>query len=146
MVQADRAFKANKAALNYYLGGGDPYSEAATEAHEAAQSWRQKKAGRDLLDPAEILRLKEQLLVIAPGSGVHPVLADKLPPYWLHPAMVGRFAPDPLFPPMDRVTIRHHFWGKRTRKFITQPVPDKLAHWPNHQNGTVSYVQGYKTF
>ena len=90
--------------------------------------------------------MKEQVLVLTPGLGLPPLLADKLLPYWENPAMAGRFGPDPLFPPLDRVTIQRRFWGKTTRRFIRQPVPKRLADRPNHINGEIAYVQGYKTW
>jgi hypothetical protein len=84
--------------------------------------------------------------VFSPGAGIPPVLANKLPAYWQNPAMAGKYAPDPLFPPLDRVQIQHRVWGKQTKRFIRKTVPDKLAHWPNHINGEIAYVQGYKTW
>lgn len=146
ITQADRAFKAEQARQQALWHGLNPIDAERQYQHELAQSQRQRKAGRYALDPSEIMRLNNQMLIFAFGAGLPPLLAEKLPNYWTNPAMAGRFAPDPLFPPLDRITLRHPRWGKQTRKFVRQPAPQKLAHWPNHISGEVAYVKGYKTW
>ncbi len=145
-AQQDRAFKAAQAAHDGLLGRVDPITAAHISNHERSQSMVGRKVGRDVLDLAEIMRLKNEIIVFAPGSGVPVALAQKLPPYWMNPAMAGRYGPDPLFPPLDSVTLRRRFWGSSKRKFIRKKVPAKLAHWPNHINGEVAYVKGYRTW
>ncbi len=146
MVQADRAHRAESVWHEAMWQGKNPMEAARTYQHERSQSTQQRQTGRYAIDPAELMRMKEQVLVLTPGLGLPPLLADKLLPYWENPAMAGRFAPDPLFPPLDRVTIRRRFWGKTTRRFIRQSVPEHLTDHPNHINGEIAYVQGYKTW
>jgi hypothetical protein len=146
MQQGDHNFKAEAMAFNALFEGHDPLRAAHDFCFEKELSTRRRKMGRYVLDPTEILSQKDKVLIVAPGAGVPPILADKLPPYWTNPAMAGRYGPDPLFPPLDRVTIRHPFWGKIRRKFIRKDVPSHLAHLPNHSNGEIAYVQGYKTW
>lgn len=142
----DRKFKAEMAAWNAYWHDMDMFEAARQFEHEALQSRQQRKESRLAIDPAELMRLKDQVLVLTPGMGLQPILAKKLPQYWTNPAMAGCYGPDPQFPPLDRVVIRRKIWGKTTRKFIRENVPDMLAHWPNHNNGEITYVQGYRTW
>ena len=146
VMQAAHRFRSKQAQLDALFSGADPLQAGDLRDHEHLQSQRQRKVGRYAIDPAEILRLKNEVLVISPGSGLPPILANKLPDYWTNPCMAGKYGPDPLFPPLDRVTTQGHFF-KRTRRFIRETVPEHLAHWPNHSsNGQIAYVQGYKTW
>lgn len=145
MAQGNHRLRAEQARLGVLFDGMDPLKAGHVSAHEHAQSQQRRKSGRYALDPAEILRLKNEVLVVSPGSGLPPLLADKLPAYWTNPAMAGRYGPDPLFPPLDRVSVQGRFF-KRTRRFIREDVPEHLAHWPNHANGRIAYVQGYRTW
>ena len=146
MEQADRAYKANTAAWGAFWHGEDMLASLSTIEHERMQSHQQRQTGRHAIDPAELMRLKDQVLIMTPGSGLQPVLAQKLPMYFDAVAMAGRYGPDPLFPPLDRVSIRRKFFGRTTRRFIRRSVPRHLAHWPNHINGEIAYVEGYRTW
>ncbi len=146
LIQADRRFKAETARLEALMQGGHILEAERQYQHEASQSQRRRRIGRSVLDPAELMRLSNQVLIFSPGAGIPPILAEKLPKYFLNPALAGKYAPDPLFPPLDRIQIQHSFWGKQTKRYIRKSVPEKLAHWPNHINGEIAYVQGYKTW
>ncbi len=146
MEQADRAFKANTAMWGAFWEDGDMVGSVSTIEHEAMQSQQQRQSGRYAIDPAELMRLKDQMLILTPGSGLQPVLAQKLTMYFDSAAMAGRFGPDPLFPPLDRVRIRRPLFERTTRRFIRRPVPKRFADWPNHVNGEIAYVQGYRTY
>ena len=146
MSQGAHAFQAETARLDALFEGGDPLRAEHINRYEEQLSSTQRQAGRHILDPAELLKLKDEVLVLSPGSGVPPVLAKKLPPYWQNPAMAGRYGPDPLFPPLDRVSVRHRLWGQVRRQFIHKSVPTHLSHLPNHINGKIAYVKGYKTW
>ncbi len=145
MAQTDRAHRADQATWEALWGERDLLDAELTYTHEVLQSQQQSQIGRYVIDPAELMRLKDNMLVLSPGQGLPPLLADKLPRYWENPMMAGRFGPDPLFPPMDRVTVQGR-WFKRTRRFVRQAVPEHLADWPNHINGQIAYVQGYRTW
>ncbi|MET1255261.1 type IV secretory system conjugative DNA transfer family protein [Aliikangiella maris] len=147
MAQADREFMAEKAWRDAMLRGEDVLEASESYHHQHTQSHQGRYTGRYLIDPAEIMRLKNEVIILSPGAGLPPILAQKLPNYWQNPAMAGRYAPDPLFPPLDSIKIkRKYFWGSKTRKFIRMQVPEKFAHWPNHVNGEIAYVQGYRTW
>lgn len=145
MAQADRAYRAGQATWEALWSGKDILDAVLTYEHELMQSQQQSQIGRYVIDPAELMRLKDKVLVLSPGQGLPPLLADKLPAYWENPAMAGLYGPDPLFPPLDRVTLQGR-WLRRTRRFVRQPVPVHLAHWPNHINGEIAYVEGYPTW
>ena len=147
MVQARHAHQAEEAALDRLYRGDDPIRSLDRYDYERAQSQRQRKMGRDLIDPAEMMSLKDQVLIVSPGSGVPPILADKLLPYWKSPAMAGRYGPDPAHASdLTRVTIPRRLLGSTQRKFIRRPAPAHLAHWPNHISGEIAYVRGFRTW
>lgn len=146
MAQADRAFRAQSATWQAYWQDMDMMEAERNYEHEVMQSQQHGKKSRYAIDPAELMRLKNEVLILTPGMGLQPILADKLLPYWENPAMAGRYGPDPLFPPLNRVIISRRFWGKTTRRFIREDVPAHLAHLPNHINGEIAYVKGYRTW
>lgn len=147
MVQARHAHQAEEAALDRLYRGDDLIRSLDRYDYERAQSQRQRKMGRDLIDPAEMMSLKDQVLIVSPGSGVPPILADKLLPYWKSPAMAGRYGPDPAHASdLTRVTIPRRLLGSTQRKFIRRPAPAHLAHWPNHISGEIAYVRGFRTW
>jgi len=146
MAQLDRAFRAQSATWQSYWQDMDMMEGVRNYEHETMQSQQHGKKSRYAIDPAELMRLKNEVLILTPGMGLQPILADKLLPYWENSAMAGRYGPDPLFPPLDRVIIHRWFWGKTTRRFIREDVPAHLAHLPNHINGEIAYVQGHRTW
>lgn len=145
-AQAAHIYQAEKSWRDGLLSGADIRQMMHEVGHEMEQSGRGTKTGRDAIDPAEALRLpKDKVLILAPGMGVQPIIADKLPDYWLNPMMAGRFAPDPLHPPTDRVTVSNRWRIRRTRRFIKQPCPSHLARMPQHRNtGQIHFVEGYR--
>ncbi|VAW44563.1 hypothetical protein MNBD_GAMMA03-673 [hydrothermal vent metagenome] len=146
MEQADRRFKAEAIMKKVLFEGEDPIEAAKIYQHEISQSYQQKQIGRDAIDPAELMRFQNEVVILTPSLGLDPIVAQKLPFYWLNRAMAGRYAPDPLHPPLDSVTIQRRYFGSTTRRFIRQPVPEHLAHMPNHISGEIFYVQGFKTW
>lgn len=145
LMQADRTNQANKTMLEALYNGHDPLSAHASHQHEKNQSAQQGKAGRYVVDPSEVMRASDKVFVLSPGTGGHSFMADKMPLYINHPSTAGCFAPDPLFPPLDRVVTQGQFL-KRSRRFIREEVPSHLAHLPNHINGEIAYVKGFKTW
>lgn len=146
MAQGDRRRKAKQAWHDSLWNGADPVAASRTYHHEMNQSRQQRQVTRDAMDANEFMRLTNQVVVFTPRLGLPAIVAEKMPNYWQNRAMAGKYGPDPMHPPMDRVNIQGRFFGTITRKFIRQSVPDKLAHMPNHINGEVCYVEGFKTF
>ncbi len=146
MAQGDRRRRAEKAWYDSLWKGEDPITASYTYHHEISQSRQQRQVTRDVIDANELMRLTNQVVVFTPGLGLPVIIADKLPNYWKNPAMAGKYGVDPLFPPLDSVEIARRFLWSARRNFIRQSVPAALADMPNHINGEVCYVEGFKTF
>lgn len=146
MAQADRWHKADQAVRQMLFEGLDPQEARRLYQHEFSQSQQQRQTGRYAIDPAELMRLKNEVLILVPTLGMNPILAQKLLPYWENYAVAGRYAPNPYFPPNDRVKIQRKRFGSTTRRFMRKPVPNGLAERPNHISGEIFYIDGFKTW
>ena len=79
------------------------------------------------------------------------IMCDDLPgplyaqraPYWTKEWMAGHYHPNPYHPPLDSVSVATR-WGLRTRRIITEAVPNEYAHLPQYAGGLWSYVEGFK--
>ncbi len=68
----------------------------------------------------------------------------KLPyAYYTCQSFNGLWLPNPYHPPLDQVKLPGIF-GSKTHAVITAPTPPELSQYPQLQNGSVSYVQGFK--
>ncbi len=142
LQQMRDAHQAQAAALGL-LDGADPLLAGLQAGYYERASRHRTKQHRLLRTPAEVMNTPEsrQYLFIS-GLDVPPLYAEKYP-YWTQRDMAGAFLANPYHPPVDRVTIATRL-GKRTRRVITERVPDSLAHWPQYKNGLWSYVKGYR--
>lgn len=125
------------------LGGADPFEAAYDYAHYRRNAENRVKQARALLTPDEVLALPEdhQVLFIS-GKNLKPILASKHP-YFTRREMAGRYLANPYHPPLDSVPIATRF-GSRRVPVITAPVPRDLARFPQHRDGTRSYVKGFE--
>lgn len=125
------------------MEGGDPFQAAYDFAHFQRAAQHRSVQARQLMTPDEVLALgeDEQILFIS-GKNLKPILANKYP-YYTRREMAGLYLPNPHHPPVDRVRIQTLF-GKRWRRVISEPVPQALASFPQYQDGTLSYVEGFK--
>lgn len=141
-LQAELKHKKSQAAQNI-LNGGDPFADIMNIAREASAADVKLKQSRKLMTPSEILSLPEdQQLIFISGKDIPPILANKYP-YYQRPEMAGLFLPNPYHPPIDHVPVPKHF-GSKTAKIIREPVPRKYASFPQYQDGSWAYVEGYK--
>lgn len=141
-LQTELKHKKTQAARNI-LNGGDPFADVMNIAREASAADVKLKQSRKLMTPSEILSLPEdQQLIFISGKDIPPILANKYP-YYQRPEMAGQFLPNPYHPPTDRVQVPKRF-GSKTAKIIREPVPTKYASFPQYQDGSWSYVEGYK--
>ena len=85
---------------------------------------------------------EDRQILFVSGKNLKPIYAERHP-YFLRPEMAGRFLPNPYHPPQDIVTIPSQR-GPRVHKVVREPVPAALAHLPQYQDGTWSYVEGYR--
>ena len=123
--------------------GDDPFEAAHEFAHFTRNAQERTKQARRLMTPDEILAMPEdrQILFIS-GKNLPPVYAWKYP-YYSRREMAGLYLPNPYHPPLDSVSVATRFGTKRV-PVITEPVPSKYAAFPQYQNGTWSYVKGYR--
>jgi len=124
-------------------GGADPFAAACDVRHFAESETRRTKQARALMTPDEILALPEdrQLLFVS-GKNLRPLLAWKYP-YFTRAEMAGLYLPNPYHPPADTVPVRTR-WGSAWRPVVTAPLPKRLAAFPQHRDGTLRYVRGFK--
>lgn len=125
------------------LAGGDPLTAGHGIAHFARAAAHRTAQARALMTPDEVLNMpeNEQILFIS-GLGLAPVRANKQP-YFTRREMAGGYLPNPYHPPHDRVPVAGR-WGRKWARVIRESVPRHLAHWPQHQSGVWSYVDGYR--
>ncbi|MFN3224725.1 MAG: type IV secretory system conjugative DNA transfer family protein [Hyphomicrobiales bacterium] len=128
------------------LDGADPMSAAHRIAQAEAAANHRSKQTRQLISADEVLRLAEdeQVLFIS-GLNLPPIRANKYP-YFSRQArgqMAGRHLNNPYHPPADKVLTQGRF-GSTMRLIITEEVPAVLRDFPQHQDGSWSYVEGYR--
>jgi len=89
------------------------------------------KQHRALLNPDEILNLPSGKMLLFADNLPGPILADRRP-YFDERFMAARYFPNPYHPPADRVSVRTR-WGRRVRRVVTAPVPDRFADYPQYR-------------
>lgn len=141
--QAEARRHKRQAFARAFVGGGDPFAAACDVRHFADSETRRTKQARALMTPDEILALPEdrQLLFVS-GKNLRPLLAWKYP-YFTRAEMAGLYLPNPYHPPADAVPVRTR-WGSAWRPVVTAPLPKRLAAFPQHRDGTLRYVRGFK--
>lgn len=125
------------------MNGDDPFQAMYDMRHFESAAQNRTKQARPLMTPDEILAMPEdrQILFVS-GKSLKPIYAERHA-YWTRPELAGRFLPNPYHPPLDAVTIPSRR-GPRTLRVIREPVPAAFAHLPQYQDGTWSYVEGYR--
>lgn len=130
--QQRRAAYARDAALtSLILDEADPFAAAETVRLQADLAVHRTKQHRALLSPDEILNLDARKMLLFADNLPGPILADRRP-YFEERFMAGRYFPNPFHPPVDRVAVRTR-WGRRVRRVITAPAPDRLKDYPQYR-------------
>jgi type IV secretion system protein VirD4 len=142
VLEQDAARRNRARVVTEVMNGGDPFSAGLSYAQFTRAAKHRTKQARALMTPDEVLNMREheQVLFVS-GLGVAPIRAEKHP-YFTRPEMAGAYLPNPFHPPYDRVPIAGHWRG--SAQVIRERVPPHLAHWPQHQTGEWSYVEGYR--
>ncbi len=130
-------------AMQRFMMGEDPFAAVFDAAHYAKTEKLRTKQARKLMTEDEILSMPEdrQIIFIA-GKNLPPLYAHKYP-YFTLPEMAGLYLPNPYHPPYDAVPIAGG-WRTKMARVIREPVPKKFESFPQFQNGTWAYVEGYK--
>lgn len=130
-------------AMKKLMTGDDPISAGLDYVHNRNVEGLRTKQARQLMTPDEILAMPEdkQILFIS-GKDLKPIYASKFP-YFKRKEMAGLYLPNPFHPPIDRVAVMT--WrGSRWARVIRERVPQKFASFPQYQDGSHVYVEGYK--
>lgn len=134
----ERALHEKRRAAQALFQSGDPFKAAIEMRHHARMAEIPARKQRPLKSPDEVRGLPPGKQIIFADGLAHPILADRLA-YYEMPFMAGRYHPNPYFPPETRVQImtpRGPVW----RPVVTEPVPQRFAHYPQYQDGTWSYI------
>lgn len=143
MLEQDAARTKVAHLINEVFAGGDPFAAGFGIAQYARAVKHRTKQPRAMMTPDETLNMPEdQQILLISGLGLPPVRANKRP-YFTRPEMAGGYLPNPYHPPRDRVSIVGR-WGRQWARVMTQSVPAHLAHWPQHQSGAWSFIEGYR--
>ena len=135
-VEAARQARMNMA--QSVMRGGNPFQSAFDIAHKSRLAAIPKTVGRPVRTIDEVLGMPDDKMVMFADGLPNPLWADRKA-YYDQPQMVGRFHPNPFFPPDTHVQVmtpRGPLW----RSVITEPVPRQFAHYPQYQDGTWSYI------
>ena len=89
--------------------------------------------------PEEVMNLGSDRAVFLHEDVKYPILLDRKP-YWTQRHLAGLYLPNSYHPPLDRVTVQTR-WGQRTRRVITEQVPERFAHLPQYRDGVWSRVE-----
>ena len=142
-LQQEGARRRKWETIGRVMNGDDPFVAAYDYAHYRRSAGHRAKQARKLMTPEEILALPEDKAIhFIAGKSLKPVLAHKYP-YFSRREMAGLYLPNPHHPPLDSVRIATRF-GTRRAAVVTEPVPPELAGFPQHRDGTWSYVKGYR--
>ncbi|MEQ8328105.1 MAG: type IV secretory system conjugative DNA transfer family protein [Parvibaculum sp.] len=125
------------------LFGGDAFGQAFDYAHFKRNAEHRTKQGRPLLMPEEVFALPEnrQVLFIS-GLDVNPILGEKYP-YFERRENAGRYLPNPMHRPADRVRIKT-WLGHKWARVIDEPVPADWTGFPQYRDGRALHVEGHR--
>ncbi|MBU1210178.1 MAG: type IV secretory system conjugative DNA transfer family protein [Alphaproteobacteria bacterium] len=130
-------------AMQRFMQGEDPFAAAFEVAHFARAARIKTKQARKLMTEEEILAMPEdRQIIFISGKDLKPVFAQKFP-YFTRSEMAGLYLPNPYHPPTDSVPVVT--WrGTRRFRVIRERAPHEFASYPQFQNGSWAYVEGYK--
>lgn len=142
-AQQEEARRKQWDAFQRFMRGEDPFASGYDFSHFGNAAHNRSKMQRPLMTPDEIMAMPEdRAIAFVSGLDLPPIYINKYP-YYERKDLRGLWLPNPMHPPIDRVTLPG-FWGTRTVRVLTEDVPAHLASFPQHQSGTVSYVEGFR--
>ncbi|MEM9972093.1 MAG: type IV secretory system conjugative DNA transfer family protein [Pseudomonadota bacterium] len=134
-----RAEHARANALASLMAGGDPIQASLALSQQGFEAEHQTKQHRQLRLPEEVMNTPSDRAYFFHEDVPYPIFLERQP-YWEQRDLAGRFHPNPYHPPMDRVQVRTA-WGMRSRDVVTEPVPERYAHYPQYRGGLWSRVE-----
>lgn len=135
----ERAVHARNEAMRTLFGGGDPLQAGLSIAHQSFMAQHQSKQQRQLMFPDEVMNMDAQRAIYIHEEVKGPISLER-EPYFARRNLSGRFLPNPYHPPTDCVSVQIR-WGKRTRRVITEPVPERFAEFPQYRDGFWTRVE-----
>ncbi|AZV79061.1 hypothetical protein EBB79_15065 [Parasedimentitalea marina] len=117
----------------------DPLQAGFALSHHSLAAEHQTKQHRQLRQPEEIINTPTDRAYLFHEDVPFPIELDRRP-YWTDRALTGLYHPNPYHPPLDRVSVQTR-WGQRTRRVITEPVPQRFAHLPQYRSDQWSRVK-----
>lgn len=140
-VQQSDAGRLSQHAATSVMRGSDYVSAYSDLKHFRSSAKHKEKQARMLLDPAEIMKLKQSAIIaFYAGSGSNPALGHWIN-YFDRKDFDGLYLNDKKH--SDFVSVRSIF-GKRKAGIIEEPVPEKFAHLPQYADGTWRFVEGLR--
>lgn len=136
----ERAHHARNEAMRALLSGGDLLQAGLGMAHQSYEAAHQSKQQREVRTIDEIMNMPSNKAYLFHEDVEYPIEVDRVP-YMDRRDLAGLYHPNPMHPPLDRVAVQTR-WGKRTRRVITEPVPQRFAHFPQYRAGLWSRVKG----
>jgi len=138
-TQSLRASHAKRQALHAVMNGQDPFAAALQCHQQSLEASTMRKQQRLLRTPDEVLNMPGDKQFIFTDGIPHPIYADRKP-YYEQVFMRGRYHPNPYHPPAGKVRVK--MWmGHSWRKVISEPVPERYAHYPQYQGGLWSRIE-----
>jgi type IV secretion system protein VirD4 len=128
-----QAVHARNEAARALFSGGDPLQAGLAIAHQSYVAEHQSKQQRQLMFPDEVMNMDSRGAIYIHEEVKGPIALER-EPYFGRRELAGRFLPNPYHPPADSVTVQTR-WGKRTRRVITESVPERFAHFPQYRDG-----------
>lgn len=128
-----RAQFARQQAMERLIAGGDPMTAGIEYAHHAREEVRKTKQHRLLRTPDEVLNTPSNRSYTFADILEHAIYGLRKA-YFEQKFMAGRYFSNPYYPPLDSVRVKTTL-GHARRSIISEPVPERFAHYPQYQDG-----------
>lgn len=126
--------------IHAIMDGADPFENARAFDYHRQSSQRRSKIRRALIDPAEVMAMREdEAITFIAGKNLPPVHHNKYP--YFERLKAGQFYPNSNHPPIDRIRVKSMF-GHKTLSVRRVSVPSKYAHFPQYACGYALQIEG----
>ena len=138
-IKQDEAGVHRQDMMQALLGGSDPLMMGRRLAHYRMAETHRMKLRRPLRTPDEVLNAPEDQAFIFTDGVRYPIIAERRN-YYDERMCAGRYHPNPFYPPADKVRVMTRF-GRRWRRVVRAPVPERFAHYPQYADGFWSRIK-----